>query len=75
MNNKTNKKLLWQLPFLALLIIGSIFIIKQQRSTPYQHNEGEVFWYVLPHNISKRTGLTERNRSGIKESGQLVVYL
>ena len=43
MNNKTNKKLLWQLPFLALLIIGSIFIIKQQRSTPYQHNEGQVF--------------------------------
>jgi len=43
MNNKTNKKLLWQLPFLALLIIGSIFIIKQQRSTPYQHNEGQIF--------------------------------
>ena len=33
------------------------------------------FWYVLPHNISKRTGFAERNRSGIKESGQLVVYL
>ena len=43
MNKITNKKLLWQLPFLTLLIIGSIFIITQQRSTPYQHNEGQVF--------------------------------
>ena len=43
MNKITNKKLLWQLPFLTLLIIGSIFIITQQRSTPYQYNEGQVF--------------------------------
>ncbi len=43
MNKITNKKLLWQFPFLTLLIIGSIFIITQQRSTPYQYNEGQVF--------------------------------
>ena len=43
MNKITNKKLLWQLPFLTLLIIGSIFIITQQRSTPYQYNERQVF--------------------------------
>lgn len=43
MNKITNKKLLWQLPFLTLLITGSIFIITQQRSTPYQYNEGQVF--------------------------------
>lgn len=37
------KKLIWQLPFLALLVIGTIFIIRQQHSTPYQHDEGFVF--------------------------------
>jgi len=37
------KKLIWQLPFLAILIIGTIWIIRQQRSTPYQHDEGFVF--------------------------------
>lgn len=38
-----NKKLIWQLPFLALLIIGTILIIRQQRSDPYQKNRGLVF--------------------------------
>lgn len=40
------RKLLWQLPFLFLLIIGTITIISQQRSTPYQHDEGFVFGTV-----------------------------
>lgn len=37
------KKLLWQLPFLVVLIVGTILIIGQQRSTPYQHDSGLVF--------------------------------
>lgn len=37
------KKLLWQLPFLAFLIIGTVLIIKHQKSTPYQHDSGEIF--------------------------------
>lgn len=37
------KKLVWQLPALALLVIGTIFVIRQQRSMPYQHDEGMVF--------------------------------
>ena len=37
------KKLIWQLPFLAILVIGTIFIIRQQHVTPYQHDEGFVF--------------------------------
>ena len=40
------KKLMWQIPFLLLLIIGTVVIIKQQRSMPYQHNEGFVFGTV-----------------------------
>ena len=37
------KKLLWQLPFLAFLIIGTVIIVGRQKSIPYQHNSGNVF--------------------------------
>lgn len=37
------KRLLWQLPFLAILIIGTIWITRQQHATPYQHDEGFIF--------------------------------
>ncbi len=38
-----NKKLLWQVPFLVLLIIGTVLIIRQQRSIPYQHDSGFIW--------------------------------
>lgn len=37
------KKLIWQIPFLLILSIGSIFVIRQQRNTPFQKDEGMVF--------------------------------
>lgn len=37
------KKLLWQLPFLAFLIIGTVVIVGRQKSVPYQHDEGRIF--------------------------------
>lgn len=37
------KRLLWQIPFLALLIIGTVLIIRQQRSMPYQKCKGLIF--------------------------------
>ena len=37
------KKHLWQLPFLTLLIIGTILIIHNQHSTPFKKIEGLVF--------------------------------
>ena len=37
------KKLMWQLPFLILLIVGTVLIVGQQRNTPYQHDSGMVF--------------------------------
>ena len=43
MTNNRKKRLIWQLPFLVLLIIGTIFIIRQQQSTPYQKNAGLIF--------------------------------
>ena len=38
-----NKKLLWQLPFLVLLIVGTVLIIRQQRNMPYQKSADKVF--------------------------------
>ena len=40
------KKLIWQLPFLLLLIVGTVLIIRQQQSIPYQKNTGMVFGTV-----------------------------
>jgi thiamine biosynthesis lipoprotein len=44
------KKWIWQLPFLLLLIVGTVLIIRQQRAMPYQMNSGMVFGTV--YNIS-----------------------
>ena len=38
------KKLIWQVPFLLLLIIGTIIILKKQ--PPFRTNEGLVFGTV-----------------------------
>ena len=43
MDSTRKKKLIWQLPFLTLLIVGTVFIIRQQRSIPYQHSQGFIF--------------------------------
>ena len=40
------KKWIWQLPFLLLLIVGTVLIIRQQRAMPYQMNSGMVFGTV-----------------------------
>ena len=33
----------WQIFFLLLLTVGTIFIVRQQQSMPYQHNQGVIF--------------------------------
>ncbi len=38
-----NKRLLWQIPFLILLITGTILIIRQQHNMPYQKCAGTIF--------------------------------
>ena len=43
MDEKRKKRLIWQLPFLTLLIVGTILIIRQQQVTPYQKNSGLIF--------------------------------
>lgn len=43
MDERRKKRLIWQLPFLTLLIVGTILIIRQQQTVPYQHCEGTIF--------------------------------
>ena len=43
MDPRQKKRLIWQLPFLTLLIVGTILIIRQQQNTPYQRNSGFIF--------------------------------
>ena len=38
-----NKKLLWQVPFLVLLVVGTVLIIRQQRAMPYQKCADLIF--------------------------------
>ena len=37
------KRLIWQLPFLILLIVGTILIIRNQNITPYHNDKGMMF--------------------------------
>jgi thiamine biosynthesis lipoprotein len=37
------KKLIWQLPFLILLIVGTVLIIRQQHTIPFMRSEGIIF--------------------------------
>ena len=46
MEEKRKKRLLWQVPFLVLLIVGTILIIHQQQNTPYQKCSGTIFGTV-----------------------------
>ena len=43
MDEKQKKKLMWQLPFLMLLIVGTVLIISHQQSTPYRQANDFVF--------------------------------
>ena len=43
MKQPNKKRLLWQIPLLAVLIIGTILIIREQQVMPYQENIGLVF--------------------------------
>lgn len=38
-----NRRLMWQIPFLLFLVVGTVLIIMGQRQMPYQHSRGFVF--------------------------------
>ena len=47
MDEKQKKRLLWQVPFLTLLIIGTVLIIRQQHNMPYQRYSDFVFGTIF----------------------------
>lgn len=46
MKQNRKKQLLWQIPFLLLLLVGTVIIVSRQQSKPYQHNSGLIFGTV-----------------------------
>lgn len=46
MNKQQSKRLMLQLPFLIVLIVGTVMIIYNQKNTPYQHDKGMIFGTV-----------------------------
>lgn len=55
MDDKKRKKLLWQIPFLLFLIIGTVIIVRQQHAMPYQKDAGQVFgtYYHITYQSEK----------------------
>jgi thiamine biosynthesis lipoprotein len=43
MSKKQKRQLWWQVPFLVFLVVGTLWVVKQQHSMPYQHDEGMIF--------------------------------
>ena len=52
-----NKKLLWQLPFLALLIVGTVVILRRQ--APFHTDQGLVFGTIYKVTYQSDTNLKE----------------
>ena len=52
---QSNKKLIWQIPFLVLLIVGTVLIIMQQHNMPYRTAEGAIFgtYYHITYQSDK----------------------
>ena len=52
------KRLYWQIPFLLLLILGTVFIVVQQRNMPYRSNHGLIFGteYNITYQYDKDLG-------------------
>ena len=64
------KKLYWQIPFLLVLIIGSIAIVRCQRSMPYQHNKGFIFGTVYNITYQSNEDLQPQIEAELKKVNQ-----
>ena len=64
------KKLYWQIPFLLVLIIGSIAIVRCQHSMPYQHNKGFIFATVYNITYQSNEDLQPQIEAELKKVNQ-----
>lgn len=59
------KKLIWQLPFLALLIIGTVIILKKQ--PPFRTNEGLVFGTIYKITYQHQDDLHQEIKAALQQ--------
>ena len=64
------KKLIWQIPFLLFLIIGSYIIIHKNSDPVYQHDEGFVFGTVYHITYESSTNYKEGIEAELKKVDQ-----
>lgn len=67
MSEKRKKQLWWQLPFLVFLILGTLWVVRQQRSMPYQHNEGMIFGTIYHVIYQHDQNLQSRIESALRQ--------
>ena len=65
MNKK--KRLIWQIPFLLFLVIGTVIIIKQQKNINYQHDEGFIFGTIYHITYHSDTNLKKEIEAELKK--------
>ena len=64
------KKLIWQIPFLLFLVIGTVIIIKQQKNINYQHDEGFIFGTIYHITYHSDTNLKKEIEAELKKVDQ-----
>ena len=62
MNKK--KKLIWQIPFLIILIVGTVIILKKQ--PPFRTNEGMVFGTIYKITYQYQDDLHNEIKNALK---------
>ena len=70
MEAKQKKKLMWQVPFLLLLVVGTVLIIRQQQSEPYQHCKGFIFGTVYNVTYQSKTDFQAEIEQELKKVDQ-----
>lgn len=62
------KKIIWQIPFLLILVIGTVIILKQgQENINYQHDEGFIFGTVYHITYHSDTNLKKEIEAELKK--------
>ena len=67
MNDQRHRRLLWQVPFLTLLVIGTVLIIRQQHSMPYQKHTGLIFGTVYNVTYQSSDNLQQQIEAELKK--------
>ena len=64
------KRLIWQIPFLLFLVIGTVIIIKQQKNINYQHDEGFIFGTIYHITYHSDNNLKKEIETELKKVDQ-----